>query len=123
MEADKFPWMSCSLQGPISQKGKTLTTHGTVTIREASQVVAFKVEVVPGCTLGDQILKLKVTASMDRYELDVCPSWPSAALARELRMTAALVFIADDQNPKKLSQEGLRPPETQMERPAEQPEM
>merc|ERR1712062_836031 len=81
----------------------------------------------------------KVTASMDRYELDVCPSWPSAALARELRMTAALVFIADDQSPETLSQElhhpettveraaevpeELHPPETQVEQPAEQPEL
>jgi len=121
MEADKHPWMSCRLEGPILQKGKTLTAHGTVTIREVSQVVAFKVEVDPKCTLGDQLLRLKVTASMDRYEFDVCPSWPSAALARELRMTAVLVFIADERNTENPSQK-LHPPETAVERVAECPE-
>jgi len=98
MEADKYPWMSCSLEGPIVQKGKTLVANGRVTIREASQVVPFRVEVDPACKLGDERLKLVVKASMDRYELDVCPSWPTAALARELKMTAFLVFIADDRS-------------------------
>merc|ERR1719362_2436295 len=74
VEADKYPWMSCSLEGPIVQKGKTLVVNGRVTIREASQVVPFRVEVDPACKLGDERLKLVVKASMDRYELDVCPS-------------------------------------------------
>eukprot|EP00419_Tripos_fusus_P056042 CAMPEP_0172813888 /NCGR_PEP_ID=MMETSP1075-20121228/10935_1 /TAXON_ID=2916 /ORGANISM="Ceratium fusus, Strain PA161109" /LENGTH=160 /DNA_ID=CAMNT_0013653641 /DNA_START=11 /DNA_END=489 /DNA_ORIENTATION=- len=122
MEADKYPWMSCSLEGPIEQRGKALTTRGAVKVREASQVVVFKVEVDPKCALGDQLLKVKVTASIDRFKLDICPSWPKAALDGELRLTAVLNFIVDEQNPVNSSREEVHPPETLQDKVPQCPE-
>lgn len=94
MEATKFPLMrykpaekGLELDTRSSQK-MVCTSRGLVRIRATEREEDFHIAVEE---IGNKSLRLRVTATIDRFAYDVCSYWPSMTLAKDVRMNALLV--------------------------------
>lgn len=100
MEACKFPLMKYRpakdlVIGNPMPANATYKTFGLVAIRDIKQEVEFEVTLDPIALPGQEVLRLTVRATFDRFSFDVCPKWPSITLGKDLRLHAQLVGVLD----------------------------
>eukprot|EP00933_Yihiella_yeosuensis_P055731 TRINITY_DN54629_c0_g1_i1.p1 TRINITY_DN54629_c0_g1~~TRINITY_DN54629_c0_g1_i1.p1 ORF type:complete len:171 (+),score=29.41 TRINITY_DN54629_c0_g1_i1:73-585(+) len=97
VEVEKFPIWSYKLEGlsQLPSAGEAFPVKGRVSIRGIEKEVDFTASFDPNTSPGQSLIKLKVEGKIDRFAFDVCSSWPSMTVAKEVTLKAQIVANLD----------------------------
>jgi len=100
MNVEEFPWMRYNPKGDHKttdawRSGKPYMAIGSLSIRDVRKDVKFFVSFDPAAMPGQDVVKLRIEATIDRIAFDVAPYWPTFLLDKDVKVTASLTLHRD----------------------------